>query len=129
MTNANRIARKMGGGTAVSAPLVEWNSRQEKSDLVILISDQESWVDTSPHTGQYQTTALVNQWDLFRRRNPRAKLVCIDLAPYTTTQAPTVPDTILNVGGFSDAVFDVIRSFLRPEGVSEWVAEIEAVEV
>ena len=37
-------------------------------------------------------------------RNPRARLVCIDLQPYATTQAAE-RDDILNVGGFSDQVF------------------------
>ena len=43
-------------------------------------------------------------------RNPKARLVCIDLQPYSTTQAPE-RDDILNVGGFSDAVFNVVSSF------------------
>jgi 60 kDa SS-A/Ro ribonucleoprotein len=37
--------------------------------------------------------------------------VCVDLQSYTTTPAPDRSD-ILNVGGFSDAVFEVVASFL-----------------
>ena len=45
----------------------------------------------------------------------RAKLVCIDIQPYGTTQAKSRPD-IINVGGFSDAVFDDDRALrLRRE--------------
>jgi 60 kDa SS-A/Ro ribonucleoprotein len=55
------------------------------------------------------------------------KLVCIDLQPYTTTQAPDRSD-ILNVGGFSDAVFSVVASFLRDDA-GRFVAQVEAVEL
>jgi 60 kDa SS-A/Ro ribonucleoprotein len=44
------------------------------------------------------------------------KLVCINLQPYTTGQAPDRGD-ILNIGGFSDAVFKVVASFLASDAV------------
>ena len=54
-------------------------------------------------------------------------LVCWDLQSYTTTQAPERED-ILNVGGFSDAVFNVVSSFLSGDA-GRFVAEVEAVEL
>ena len=54
-------------------------------------------------------------------------LVCIDLQPYTTTQAPERSD-ILNVGGFSDAVFSVVAAFLADDG-GRFMAEVEKVEL
>ena len=58
---------------------------------------------------------------------PAPKLVCIDLQPYTTTQAPD-RDDILNIGGFSDAVFSVVAVLLA-EDTGRFVAEVEAVEL
>ena len=55
------------------------------------------------------------------------KLVGIDVQPNTTTQAPERAD-VLNVGGFSDAVFDVVAGFLTGDP-ARFVAEVEAVEV
>ena len=55
------------------------------------------------------------------------KLVCIDLQPYVTSQAPDRGD-ILNIGGFSDAVFSVVASFLAGDA-GRFVAEVEAVEL
>jgi hypothetical protein len=55
------------------------------------------------------------------------KLVCIDLKPDVTTQAPDRSD-ILNVGGFSDAVFRVVASFLGDDA-NRFVGDIEAVEL
>ena len=63
------------------------------------------------------------------RGNPKAKLVCIDIAPYGTTQAQTRED-VLNVGGFSDAVFDQIAAFANGQtGSDHWVGEIEKIDV
>ena len=53
----------------------------------------------------------------------------IDLAPYGTTQAQE-RDDVLNVGGFSDAVFDVVADFAEGKtGPAHWLAEIEKIEV
>jgi 60 kDa SS-A/Ro ribonucleoprotein len=54
-------------------------------------------------------------------------LICIDLQPNQTTQAPE-RDDILNIGGFSDAVFDVIAAFLTSDA-GRFVAEVEAVSL
>jgi 60 kDa SS-A/Ro ribonucleoprotein len=52
-------------------------------------------------------------------------LVCIDLVPNTTTQAIERED-ILNIGGFSDVVFDLIADFAAgADGSSHWIREIE----
>ena len=46
---------------------------------------------------------------------------------YTTTQAPE-REGILNIGGFSDAVFSVVAVFLSGDA-GRFVAEVEAVEL
>ncbi len=64
---------------------------------------------------------------MLKQRCPGAKLVCIDLQPYATTQAMERAD-ILNVGGFSDAVFKQVDRFARSQaGPAHWVGEIERV--
>ena len=94
--------------------------------LVVMVSDNQSWVDSS---GGGRSTATMVEWERFRRRNPRARLVCLDLAPYGTTQAAERQD-ILNVGGFSDAVFDIIARFARGElSADHWIGEIESMAV
>lgn len=74
-------------------------------------------------------TETMRQWGAFRARNQRAKLVCIDLQPHGTTQAAERPD-VLNIGGFSDRVFDVIREFASGRlDADHWVGVIEKVEL
>lgn len=110
MTNARWLTSLPAGGTNCSAPLAELNRRGAKGDLVIFVSDNESWLDARRPRFFNDPTMTMHEWARFKLRNPRAKLVCIDLQPYGTTQACERPD-ILNIGGFSDRVFDVIRQF------------------
>jgi 60 kDa SS-A/Ro ribonucleoprotein len=85
------------------------------------VSDNESWIDVRAGRG----TATMEEWSRFKARNPQARLVCIDLQPYGTTQAPDRED-VLNVGGFSDQVFDVIAAFRRDGGDADpWAKAIE----
>lgn len=120
MTNAEKLADIGGGGTNCSAPLALLNQEKAQADLVIMVSDNESWVDARRH-GATQTLC---EWEAFKQRNPRAKLVCIDIQPHATTQAAERAD-ILNVGGFSDEVFKLVASFaagtLNPD---HWVGVI-----
>ncbi len=128
MTLAKTLAMG-GGGTNCSAPLALLNREKAKVDAVIYISDNESWMDAQGRQGYFgQGTAMMDEWIKLGRRNPQAKLVCIDLTPNTRKQAIDRPD-ILNVGGFSDAVFDVVAQFLQAEGGAHWAKLIDQVEL
>ena len=127
MTNAKKLARMGGGGTNCSAPLEQVERSGKKVDLVIYVSDNESWVDSSRSRYYNDSTATMKIWKKIKRKNPNAKMVCIDITPYDSTQAPDSKD-ILNVGGFSDQIFTVIDEFVN--GSEEhWVDVIERVEV
>ena len=74
LTNARTLAGVGGGATACSAPLAELNRRKARGDLVIYVSDSESWIDSE--TGSWragQATETLKQWAVFKKRNPRAK--------------------------------------------------------
>jgi len=88
-------------------------------------------------------TAVMTEWQEFVKNQLRLqganmigpKLICINVQPYTTAQAPErsvsgggLRSDILNVGGFSDAVFGVVAAFLGDDA-SRFVAEVEAVEL
>jgi 60 kDa SS-A/Ro ribonucleoprotein len=128
MTNAEKLSKLPCGGTNCSAPLAFLNQRQADGDLVIYVSDNESWVD-APQYGRFggSATQTMKEWAAFRQRNPGARMVCIDIQPYGTVQAKERAD-ILNIGGFSDQVWDVIGEFARGELNSDhWVGVIEEV--
>lgn len=66
----------------------------------------------------------MTQWQKFVKNQLRLggheivlrKPVCIDIEPYGTSQAQERND-ILNIGDFSDAVFNVVASFLSDDKV------------
>ena len=126
MTNAEKLANIGGGGTACSAPLAMLNREKADVDLVVIVSDNESWADRGQWGGK---TGLMKEWDILKQRCPEAKLVCLDIQPYTTAQAQNRRD-ILNIGGFSDQVFTLIGSFAEQGmGADFWVEEIEKTEL
>lgn len=133
---AKRLAKFGGGGTDCSIPLRVANERYKRRAFagVVLVSDNESWVYAnrafamSPDGG----TGVMREWLKFEKHQrqlgvPQPKLICIDIQPYTTAQVPERAN-ILNIGGFSDAVFQVVASFLADDS-ARFVAEVEAIEL
>ena len=130
LPNAKSLAKFGGGGTNCSLPLRELNNNNSEGDVVIYISDYESWIDQNLHGYGYDDdTGMAAEWDIFKQKNPSAKLICIDLTPRENTQNKEHTD-VLQVGGFSDQVFEVIDSFLTTgHSVDHWVEEIEKTEL
>ncbi len=134
---AERLAKYSGGGTDCSLPLVAANQKHAKRKFagIVLVSDNESWVGT----GRYGSTGVMTAWEAFvanqrRLSEPTAlaagsspKLINIDLQPYQTVQACERAD-IMNIGGFSDSVFNVLSAFLADNN-QRFVAEVEAIEL
>jgi 60 kDa SS-A/Ro ribonucleoprotein len=125
-TNAAMLAAIGGGGTNLSAPLVRLVAERARVDLVVFVSDNQSWVDTG--WTAHGATATMEAWQRLKAWNPHARMVCVDLQPYATTQATSRND-ILNVGGFSDRVFDVIGAFLSGGEAGHWTRAIEAIDL
>jgi 60 kDa SS-A/Ro ribonucleoprotein len=125
MTNAQKLSNFGGGGTDCSIALRHLNNTQASGDLVIYVSDNESWVDPT----RYRSTATMAEWVKFKSRNKNAKLVCIDVTPNGTVQASD-GNAILNIGGFSDSVFEVIAKFTELGNHKDlWINTIESVEI
>ncbi|MFO0384328.1 MAG: vWA domain-containing protein [Pirellula sp.] len=129
---AERLAKYGGGGTDCSLPLVAANQKHAKRKFagIVLVSDNESWVGT----GRHGSTGVMTAWEAFvanqrklAGKEATPKLVNIDLQPYQTVQACERSD-ILNIGGFSDSVFNVISAFLADNN-QRFVAEVEAIEL
>lgn len=127
MTNASKLSKFGGGGTDCGLALADLNSRKAKGDLVIYVSDNESWMDGGRQYGR--GTSMANEWSVYKARNPKAKLVCIDLATAATVQVGSDPN-VLNVGGFSDTIWEVIKSFVEgAKSADYWVEVIEATQL
>lgn len=130
MTNAQILSSLGGGSTDCSAPLAYLNQQQAKGDLIIYVSDNESWIDRRVYS-YTKGAATQQEWERFKVRNPQAKMVTIDITPSVTSQVEDdgSPD-ILKVGGWSDSVFDVVREFVSGDyGPEHWLRTIKAISL
>jgi 60 kDa SS-A/Ro ribonucleoprotein len=121
---ADRLSKLPNGGTNCSAPLQLLLDCGERPDAVIFVSDNESWMDPRRDA----TTGMLERWNKIRAVAPHARLVCIDLVPNRSCQVPERPD-VLNVGGFSDAVFEIVGDFLDGSDGATWVERIARIEL
>lgn len=128
VTNARKLALN-GGGTNCACALRHINAKGGVGDYVIFISDNQSWVVNNTH-GNFQTsgTEMQKEWNIFKARNPKAKLICLDLQPYTSSQVKDDTD-ILRIGGFSDLCWTVVSEFLEEKSKDFWVKKIETIDV
>lgn len=128
---AKQLSKYGGGGTNCALPLEAANNHFADRSFAgaVLVSDNESWVGT----GRYGSTGVMSAWDRFVKNQRRLvkhsnpKLVCIDIQPYCSAQAIDRAD-ILNIGGFSDAVFKVVSGFLSGDN-QRFVAEVESLQI
>ena len=124
-TSARVLAGFGGGATDCSAPLARLNARRQHADLVVFVSDNQSWYG---RRDGWQT-GMERQWEALKRRNPEARMACIDIQPYGTAQVRARPD-VMNVGGFSDQVFGMLGDFANGSaGADALVARIEKERV
>lgn len=116
MTNAQNIARRVSGGTDMSQALALANRHGMRAKTVIHVSDNMSWAG-----GQWGTA---REWVSYKKRVPQAKLVNIDIQPYAHTQLPDSKD-VMNIGGFSDAIWPAIAGFINDKTGGNFVSTIE----
>lgn len=130
-TITNTIARRGGGGTDIGCGIKYLNDKGISAKTVIIVSDNESWVNGSQMQNQSywgrNRTGAMDQWAAYARKNKGAKLISWDFVPNTSTQTPD-SKAIMNVGGFSDAVFKIIDHFANKESMN-WVQVINDMTI
>jgi 60 kDa SS-A/Ro ribonucleoprotein len=135
--NATILADVGGGSTECSAPIRKVNQDGTEVDVMIFISDYESHGQSARTTQEnlsywgsrtQRITTMAEEWTKLKKRNPNAKLICLDITPSNTTQVSSRGDT-LNIGGFSDQVFSVMDSFVTGSAKGQWVDLINEIQV
>ncbi len=99
-------------GTSCNMALRHANELRRMADLVLFVTANRSWTDfgSSPTGRGKRLATMAEEWMLFRARNPRARLVLIDLQARGMTRVMGHPD-VLQIGGFSDAMLRVTSLF------------------
>lgn len=121
MTNANRLASYGGGATDVALPFQYLSTVGEVYDNVILISDNESWSGICAGANM--------AWNTYAGMHKGAKLINIDIQPSDSTQVPDYDGRVLNVGGWSDAVFNMMSEFFTRGNTKSFVDVINEVQL
>jgi len=127
MTNAQKLSRN-GGGTDTGCAIKYLNDNNIRGDLLVIVSDDMSWFNSGSRWDYRMSTPAQQEWTTFNYNNPGAKCVCIDIQPTNATQLKESAD-IINVGGFSDAVFDLLAAVARGSGKDTFVNLINSVEI
>jgi 60 kDa SS-A/Ro ribonucleoprotein len=117
-----------GGGTNMSSVFQLLIKEKKAVDTLVIVSDNMSWADFHGYEGG-RATASRKLWETLKKTNPKARLVLIDLTPNDNTQLPNDKD-VMNIGGFSDAVFDLLKDFIEGNLSREkWVGEIKKIKL
>jgi 60 kDa SS-A/Ro ribonucleoprotein len=111
---ASAFTHMCSGGTDCSVPLKHVMAAYPGKQFggMVIVSDNESWVDA----GCMNLTSTVLGWDKFKRQQAalgntaELKYVGIDIQPSGTCQNKE-GQGVMNVGGFTDGVFDIVAAF------------------
>lgn len=114
---AEGISKLCNGGTCCEASIMHLTRSDKRPDLVIMISDNESWAQyhNKTYSAYYNSGAnslkgLKEAWASYKKLAPKAKLVLLDLTPNITTQLLD-GDSVLNLAGFNDNIIPLISAF------------------
>lgn len=153
-TIADQIAKSGGGGTNVSDVFVKTleEVRRNKSfrpDAIIILSDMQTWIEGrgiqcyGNMYGSGRGTAANELFEVLKAETGKpVKLVCWNLSAGESTQA--VGDTVLNIGGWSEALWKTVVDFLcgpkaevtekgvkvsKEANVETWLSEIDSIDL
>lgn len=119
LTLADKLSKYGGGGTDIPLVLRYIQEKNIKFDNLVIVSDNESWVDRS-----YGYPLFSETWNSM---NKGKKLVSLDLKPSSYSNANNKRTNNMFVSGFNDSVFTVISRFF--EGQQDFVSVIEKVKI
>ncbi len=116
-----QISVKIGGGTAVSAPISYLYARREVVDVVIALTDNEEWAQDS-HGGK----SFVSVWRKYLAEiNPNAQAFLITIAPYPHAVAPPDEPNVSFIFGWAEHVPAYIAQRLL--GYADQLSAIEQI--
>lgn len=119
----NIIARIMntnvGHATYAHLPMQYITDKKEKYDRIILLSDMQCYSESNPY-GLTVSSTLGEALKLYQHKvNPKVFFHSIDLQGYGNSKVDTKDKKVHLLGGWSENVFNLIRTF---EGIEEGIS-------
>lgn len=126
-TNTTILENSISGGTDFAQALQFMHNNFPTVENIIILSDMQAWAEYQ----SYGAVAYANKvWHNIVSKNNNAKIVSINLAASDTTQLSNKHKNSLNIGGFSDEVFNTINSFIHNKWNEKyWVNEIKKINI
>jgi 60 kDa SS-A/Ro ribonucleoprotein len=119
----NNLAAINGGGTDTRLPFIYLLQQQIKTNLIIIVSDNESWSNRNSYNRrEFFEQGVYPLWKQYLAFNPDARLVCLDISPNNTSPIKS-SESSFNIGGFSDNVFDLISDIANGGGTTDYMVE------
>jgi 60 kDa SS-A/Ro ribonucleoprotein len=115
-----RIIGQALGGTNVETALNLIIDKKIPVDTVIIISDNESWLHEK----------VMTKWKQIEKNNKdkETKCICIDIQP-TTSSTLQERKNIVNIAGFSDAVFQVVAKIAEKGADNAFVKARKEIDI
>jgi 60 kDa SS-A/Ro ribonucleoprotein len=113
------------GGTDMSSSIQHIIKGNVDVDNVILITDNESWMDINGWGRSTRTTELIKKYR--SQVNSKTKFFLIRIDPYPTTQVPPHVPGVYHISGWSDQVLKMISSTIS--GVGKQIEAVKAIEL
>jgi 60 kDa SS-A/Ro ribonucleoprotein len=123
-TTAENIANITSGGTNLSSPIQYMIKNKIKVDQAILITDNESWLESSWGSRRIAADYIK---DYHNKVKSDTKFFLIRLDPYGTSQVPPAQRNTYNLFGWSDSVVKFIS--LIANGGEKQIEDIESLEL
>lgn len=121
LTTANRIVKyATGGGTQTSLVFKHATDTGKKYDRIIILSDNESWVETS---FTHASSRIKAAYEQYRRKVSDCTVYAIDMAGYGTVDI--IGSRVYNIAGWSEHVFDFIWWAERRDNLCGMIDNVE----
>jgi hypothetical protein len=119
LRNANEIYKREGevGYSTNGYKVIEWANKKSKQytfDKVMVFTDCQLYGGD-----------IVKEWKKYKRINPNAKLYLFDLSGYGNTPLNVENNDVFLISGWSDKVFDVLKTFDEGEDAIDKIMEID----
>jgi len=127
LRNANEVHQLEGrvGYATNFHRVIEWALRQsENYDYLFAFTDTQMW-DTDDVYYSKRTNEVVSKWNLYKKKNPKAKLILMDMGGYSTTPIDIKNNDIYLVSGWSDRVLSILKQLMEGDSVLNEINRIE----
>jgi hypothetical protein len=122
LRNANEIHKREGeAGYSTNGHLVlEWALKQKED-----YNNFYFFTDCQIYNSRGRTSSIVELWNEYRKRNPKANVFFFDLSGYSTIPLSMHGNGVHLIAGWSNEVFSVLENISKSETAIDAINQVE----